>query len=219
MTAPALFGAVQGGGSLSADNINTLTQSCYVASQLRGYIGLVGQTVFMLGANAIGDGGQGLFYWNATSVSNDDNGVTTIEPFGVLEGRWVRIPLTSSGGLGQTALVLATQAIFQGAFVSYGIAGANSVVLASAAANSPLLPANAFAPAAIPINTVGLIQFSGTNTFTGTPSASWQTWLSATTPGGYATTRPNIGGQIVQTLGPALLGVGIPFNPGDFVLL
>jgi hypothetical protein len=44
------------------------------------------------GTSVPGDGGQGTFYWNATSSATDDNGVTTVAPTGVTSGRWIRLP-------------------------------------------------------------------------------------------------------------------------------
>lgn len=46
-------------------------------------------TVYLRGHTSLGDGGQGVFRWNAASTAADDNGVT-IAVTGVATGRWVR---------------------------------------------------------------------------------------------------------------------------------
>ena len=46
-------------------------------------------TVEVLGYYSKGDGGGGTFYWDSTSVE-DDNGGTIIEATGVADGRWIR---------------------------------------------------------------------------------------------------------------------------------
>jgi hypothetical protein len=46
-------------------------------------------TVEVLGYYSKGDGGGGTFYWDSTSIE-DDNGGTIIEATGVTDGRWIR---------------------------------------------------------------------------------------------------------------------------------
>lgn len=46
----------------------------------------------MRGQAAVADGYQGQFYWNASGVAADDNGITTIVPNGASTGEWTRIP-------------------------------------------------------------------------------------------------------------------------------
>ena len=46
-------------------------------------------TVELLGYYNKGDGGGGTFYWDSTSIE-DDNGGTIIEATGVVDGRWIR---------------------------------------------------------------------------------------------------------------------------------
>lgn len=96
MTAPALFVQQPGIGAVSADNLNTYMQTCDNAAQLRAFTGNIGVQVFMRGTSAPNDGGQGTFWWNYTATSPvDDNGVTTIVPYGAGQGCWSRISLTS----------------------------------------------------------------------------------------------------------------------------
>jgi hypothetical protein len=96
VTAPAL--AIQQNGLLqvSGDNYNTYAQTCNIVTDLRGFIGVSGVQVYMRGTSAIGDGGQGWFYWNASGVAPDDGGITTIVPNGAATGEWTRLPDTTA---------------------------------------------------------------------------------------------------------------------------
>lgn len=91
MTAPALASYVNGIGQVSADNYNTFMQTCDTAAQLRGFAGIPGIEVYMRGFLTIGDGGQGIFYWNANGTAADDGGVTTIVPSSSTAGVWTRL--------------------------------------------------------------------------------------------------------------------------------
>jgi len=94
MAAPALQQYQQGQGSVSADNLNTFEQTCDTVAQLRGFTGAAGMQVYLRGLAAPDDGGQGPFYWNATSTTTDD-GVNVIAPGGAsatTAGRWIRMP-------------------------------------------------------------------------------------------------------------------------------
>ena len=97
MAAPSLFVQIQGQGAVSADNCNTFEQTCDNFSQLKAFAGIAGIQVYARGANSPGDGFQGEFYWNSNSLSVDDNGVTTLSPYGfssATPGRWIRLPPT-----------------------------------------------------------------------------------------------------------------------------
>lgn len=91
MTAPALNAYANGKGQVSSDNLNTFMQTCNIASDLRGFAGTLGIEVYMRGFTAIGDGGQGLFYWNTGNTTPDDGGITTIVPSSSTSGAWNRI--------------------------------------------------------------------------------------------------------------------------------
>jgi hypothetical protein len=93
MTAPALAAYYTGKGQVSDDNLNTFMQTCNIASDLRGFAGTIGIAVYMRGFSAIGDGGQGVFYWNASSTAADDGGVSTVVPSGSTSGAWNRITI------------------------------------------------------------------------------------------------------------------------------
>lgn len=91
MTAPSLSVYVNGQNQVSADNLNTFMQTCNTAGDLRAFGGTLGVEVYMRGFSAIGDGGQGVFYWNINSSAPDDGGVTTIVPDGSTSGAWTRL--------------------------------------------------------------------------------------------------------------------------------
>lgn len=78
-----------GQGVIPAASLNTFMQGgCYLAN-LRTFTGLPNQTVQMIGFTAQSDGGQGTFVWS-TNTGTDDGGVTTIVPYGVVAGCWLR---------------------------------------------------------------------------------------------------------------------------------
>lgn len=97
MSVPANFVSVQGQGSVSGDNLNTLTQMCTNVATLRSFIGVGNQVVFLLGTTTPNDGGGGLFYYNPTGTAHDDNGVTTVAPTGQAPGTWTRVIASTSG--------------------------------------------------------------------------------------------------------------------------
>jgi len=91
----ALAVQVQGQGSVSADNLNTYLQGADNVAAMRSFVGNAADsitvTVYMRGTTNPGDGGQGFFYWNPTSIATDDGGVTTIVPTGQTVGAWLRL--------------------------------------------------------------------------------------------------------------------------------
>lgn len=106
---PALTVFSNGSGVLTDQEMNTFMQSGALLAQLRAFSGISSMTVFMLGAAYAGDGLQGIFYWNATAITADDGGVTSIQPNGVLYGRWLR--LSSQSVLGAVGAVAAVTTI------------------------------------------------------------------------------------------------------------
>lgn len=93
MSAPTNFVATSGTGAapITADNFNTVLQFQINYAGLKGFTGLANMTVYMQGYVSPLDGGQGTFYWN-TTTGTDDGGVTTIVPNGSTSGCWSRIP-------------------------------------------------------------------------------------------------------------------------------
>ena len=98
MTAPLLNAAIQGQGTISADNLNTYIQNCTNIAQLRSFIGLPGMCVFIDGSVVQGDGGAGPFYWNTTSTG-PDNDSTVIVPQPGVPGAWVRLTISETSAV------------------------------------------------------------------------------------------------------------------------
>ena len=90
MSVPSLVTYIQGQGVGGADDWNTFIRGGCLLANLQSYIGVQNMTVFMIGGSAVNDGNQGFFYWNSTWTGTPDN-VNTIQPYGVIQGAWVRI--------------------------------------------------------------------------------------------------------------------------------
>lgn len=103
MTAPSLSKYVNGLSTVTADQLNTMMQTCDNVAQLRAFVGITGIEVTIRGYTAIGDGGQGTFYWNASGTAADDGGVTTVVPNGATLGCWIRIANNTVANTGAVA--------------------------------------------------------------------------------------------------------------------
>lgn len=74
--------------------LNTFTQTDATVSDLRGFVGITNLTTVLLGLDAPGQGGGGLFFWNNGSFTDD--GVNTIVPPAAAgQGAWLRVPLAN----------------------------------------------------------------------------------------------------------------------------
>lgn len=71
-----------------AKNISTNTYSNF--EELRKIWGSLSSSVIVLGRTNINDGFGGIFYWDTTSTTPDDN-TNTIQKIGMSTGRWVRL--------------------------------------------------------------------------------------------------------------------------------
>lgn len=91
MSAPSLTVYQNGVNQVSGDGLNTFVQSSDSVTTLRGFIGTPGMEIELQGFSLPGDGGQGPFYWNASSTATDDSGVTVVKPNASTTGRWIRI--------------------------------------------------------------------------------------------------------------------------------
>lgn len=87
---PALNVSANGIGAILDGNLNTFCQGGAAVADLRNFVGLSNMCVWLVGTTSLNDGGQGMFAWNSSSIAADDAGVTTIAPFGLLTGRWLR---------------------------------------------------------------------------------------------------------------------------------
>lgn len=91
MSAPENTVYADGGAPVTGDGLNTFVQTVFTVSDLRAFVGVPGMQVIIQGTTAAGDGGQGVFWWNATGTAPDDNGATTVVPSGAGEGIWSRL--------------------------------------------------------------------------------------------------------------------------------
>ena len=116
------------------------------------------------------------------------------------------------------AVVVASETIGEGQFVNiYGVGGDARV--RKAFAGNPDRFANGFAPEAIIDGAAGSIFFMGLNASAAVPDDAAEAWLSDTTPGAFQTSPPTAEGSIIQSLGPAIAGLGIFFTFRERVLL
>ena len=90
LTAPAPQVQYAGQGVVSADVYNTYVQAVYNYPQLRTFTGLNNMCVCALGTSTPNDGGQGHFYYNASSTAADNN-TTVIVPNSQTLGAWIRL--------------------------------------------------------------------------------------------------------------------------------
>jgi hypothetical protein len=87
---PALIVQQAGIGVETADNMNTYVDSGgALLANLQNFIGIPGSTVYIVGYNVAGDGGQGMWTWNAGITSG--NNTTSVFPNGSVLGGWQRI--------------------------------------------------------------------------------------------------------------------------------
>ena len=94
---PIPFNSIQytGQGAVGADQYNTYMQVVSNVAALRSFTGLANMLVAVLGTNTPVDGGQGFYYFNATSTAAD-NGTTVIVPMGSTAGAWLKWTGTSN---------------------------------------------------------------------------------------------------------------------------
>ena len=90
LTAPSPTVYYAGVGVVTADQYNTFVQVCYNYPQMRTFAALDNMVVLALGTAIPNDGGQGHFYYNASSTAADNNS-TVIVPTGNTVGAWIRL--------------------------------------------------------------------------------------------------------------------------------
>lgn len=109
--------------------------------------------------------------------------------------------------------VLAFELIGGGAFGHYDNNGGVGIVR-NANAAVPALFANCYVLATIAAGATGQVYFFGYNTGAApsivTPAPN--VFLSDVTPGGFLYAPPNVAGHIIQSLGPAILGLGVAYT-------
>jgi hypothetical protein len=121
----------------------------------------------------------------------------------------------TGGGAGAT--VTAVGAIAAGKLVNvYDNAGVLSVRLADA--TDPAKFANGYVRGPIADAALGIANFTGMNTSLA-PAFKGEAWLSETSPGDIQSTPPVAAGSIIQSVGVALPGFGLAFQPGPRIQL
>lgn len=121
MSVPQLNAAIQGQGTISADNLNTYIQTAQTSSELRVFTGLPGMVVQLQGIIFANDGLGGFFYWNPSGTEPDDN-FNYIMPNGTGSGEWERITLNIAEGPGTfTTITVSKLSTLQGDVIIYGI--------------------------------------------------------------------------------------------------
>jgi hypothetical protein len=135
MTAPQLNAAIQGQGTISADNLNTYVQTAQNSAQLRDFTGVINQVVQLQGITLPNDGTGGWFYWNPSGTEPDDD-FNYIVPSGSGSGEWVRLTfaVSNESGVFNTLIVtglttLKSDVIIRGILsesIATGLVGAGS---------------------------------------------------------------------------------------------
>jgi len=92
-----------GVGVILDGQLNAYVQVNPNVGNLRTFTGIANMGVFLQGTSSSGDGGAGLFYW-ATGTYTDDNGVTTVVPYGNPGGAWLRDPTLVSPNANFTSI-------------------------------------------------------------------------------------------------------------------
>lgn len=146
-----------------------------------------------------------------TDVAMSQNAVTL-----ELDALTAAIALKLDASVFQFSAV-ATENIAANAFVNiYNVSG--NTRIRNASALDPLKFANGFVPSAVSTSASGLVQLSGLVAATVATPAS-EVWLSDSTPGAFATSAPTASGSILQSLGPAIPGLGVFFTLQGRILL
>jgi hypothetical protein len=210
-----------------------------------GPISLAGATLQYqkFGASKIGYGNPTIYCAESGDSTNWEVGISlgvTAGPPDIItrdiiwESTNSNLPISLSGtslifcpmGIGLTLgaltllVIVAGEAISACEFINvYDDSG--TAKIRKAIASDPAKFASGFSPLAISNGDPGIVLFFGRNAAVGgsvsTPAS--QVWLSDSVGGGFQTTAPTTAGHIVQSLGPAIPGVGIIFHPSPTVEL
>lgn len=129
----------------------------------------------------------------------------------------LRVKQAVEGKADARATITASEAIAQGNFVNVYDSG-SGLRVRKAIANDPLKFANGYAPDAISSGVPGYIKFLGLNPITSVTTTS-EVWLSDSVAGTSTSTPPTASGSIIQSLGPAVAGLGVFFSLSGRILL
>lgn len=165
----------------------------------------------------------------ATTVSTEVTGVLPateywgavryITDFGIPGDRLVLGPVTTAASSGSFVFI-ASENIGAGDFISITESGGTYYASKAFAGSSPAA-ADAFVTATVASGSIGMGYTTGLNNAISVGSSTGVVYLSDTTPGSFSTSPPDPGasGHIVQALGVIVPGVGIQFQPQNWILL
>lgn len=118
-----------------------------------------------------------------------------------------------------TINVTASEAISAGALVNVYLSG-GAMRVRNADASDPTKFANGFVLVGIANGASGVVQFFGFNSAVTVATGQSEVWLSDVTPGAYMLTPPASGsGHLNQTVGTAVLGLGLAFQQGTYTIV
>jgi hypothetical protein len=124
-----------GVGVISDAQANSYVQVGGVLANVRAFNNaLSNMIVYLEGFTSPGDGGQGDFYWDSSSTTADDGGVTAIQPNGVTIGRWLRLVESTTAPEWNAGLVNAIGAnlsIVNDTLVASGTLGVGTITAGS----------------------------------------------------------------------------------------
>lgn len=86
-------------------------------------------------------------------------------------------------------------------------------------ASDPTKFCNAFSLSATGNGLTGPVQFAGFNDKVAVGSGASEVWLSDVTPGAFTASPPTTSGHLLQTVGTAVLGLGLAFAQGTYTIL
>ena len=124
---------------------------------------------------------------------------------------WVRNTILST-------VIVATESLGEGAWVNVYSSGGNTRVRNASGAD-PDKFANGFVLDAVANGAAATVTFFGLNAKAVVPAPVPEVWLSDVTPGGNISSPPTNAGSIIQSLGPAIPGLGVFFTFRERVLL
>jgi hypothetical protein len=118
---PQNFVKADGTGVLNAAQMNTLTQACDTAADLRNFVGIQNQMVTLGGIAAINDGLGGLFI--AVLGAGTDDNKNTIVPTGQTGMYWARVAQNTSSATAQVNSAIEFRLDGGGSVPSTGVIG------------------------------------------------------------------------------------------------
>lgn len=176
MTVPILNAAIQGQGTISADNLNTYIQTALTAAQLRTFVGLPGMVVNLQGILFPADGEGGFFYWDQNGTHSDDN-FNFIVPTASGTGEWVRFTIESpTSSLNYTSFSINSTVSATGTnqATSTVLTAQINIVTSVASGTGIQLPLYNSGGGAIPVGTPITVYNRGANILTAYPPSGYE---------------------------------------------